>query len=63
VLIVENMTSEVVGIEIIDLVGRTLIHYPFSRKLEVDVSGLPKGIYLVRISGKSNRFTTKIVRN
>jgi uncharacterized Ntn-hydrolase superfamily protein len=63
VLIVENMTSEVVGIEIIDLVGRTLIHYPFSRKLEVDVSGLPKGIYLVRISGKSNHFTTKIVRN
>ncbi|MDQ3534990.1 MAG: T9SS type A sorting domain-containing protein, partial [Bacteroidota bacterium] len=53
VLYIEHMVNQVDNIEIRDLTGRKIFEEKLekgSHKSSVDISVLPKGIYLVRIS-------------
>jgi hypothetical protein len=51
---IENSTGEVLSIEIYDLTGRKLLsfHSLSGDRPQVDISGLEKGLYAIRIKGK-----------
>jgi hypothetical protein len=51
---IENSTGESLSAEIYDLQGRRLLSFVFlsGDRPQVDISGLEKGLYAIRIKGK-----------
>ena len=54
-----------VPVEIYDLTGKLLFSKTFhatTNQLKIDVSSIPKGIYLLKIASKENTFNYKIIK-
>lgn len=62
--IIEYKAKEPSVISIYNLTGNRVFCTSFrSEKGEIDISGLPKGLYLIRAQGKSSVLTEKILKN
>ena len=54
-----------VPVEIYDLTGKLLFsktYQPTTNQLKIDVSSMPKGIYLLKVASKENTFNYKIIK-
>ena len=54
-----------IPVEIYDLTGKLLFsktYQPTTNQLKIDVSSIPKGIYLLKVASKENTFNYKIIK-
>lgn len=58
-----DVPSSVSSLEILDMIGRTklAIDSPVGRTVRVDTSEFPRGMYIVRLSGKTNTLSKKVI--
>lgn len=65
-LIIDNGELKIERVEIYDVVGEKIIHYPlsiFNSQLTIDVSALPSGIYFITVTDDAgNRVVRKVVK-
>jgi len=63
-LMVNLTTNGDYRLTVTDLSGKSILEKKFSRQTEtLDVSGLPKGIYIIRICSEEKMLSAKFVRN
>jgi endoglucanase len=62
-LTIENILGTPFTFELMTLEGRKIIQHDFSSKTTFDISGLPSGVYILRISNKDKIFKiSKVVK-
>lgn len=60
---IENKSSEIYQLELIDIRGNLIATLRLENKQEIDVSVMPSGIYIIRISNGHQSYTTRIIKN
>ena len=59
---VENKRSEIYQLQLIDVRGNIIANSSLESEIEIDVSLLPPGIYILRLSDDQHSYTTKIIK-
>ena len=59
---INSKTEKWSSVEIIDFTGRSVLLNNSFNEQTIDISGLPRGVYLLRLSTEKKMFTEKFVK-
>jgi len=60
---IENIGSEIYQLELIDIRGNIITKRRLEDELEIDISVISTGVYILRISNESQSYTTRVIKS